>query len=114
MMYLWGERNIARLARESGVPRESVSKILSYKRGIGDEVAEKLAGPLELTASDLVPPATEAVSLVSLDRRLEGLEELVRDSGKDVTRAIRALTRAIERLERRLDDEAPPATEVGR
>jgi hypothetical protein len=114
MLELWGKRNLARLERESDVPRESLSKILGYKRGLGPEVAAKVAGALSLDVADLLPPAEEAVTMVSLDRRLQSLEAQVRDSGKQTARAIRALTRATERLERQLTDEAPPAKTAAR
>jgi len=91
MLELWGERNIARLARDSDVPRESVSKILGYKRGIGEEVAAKLAGALNLDSAALLPPATEVVSLASLDRRLQSLEV-------QIGRAVTLMEEAIQLL----------------
>jgi len=97
MLELWGRRNLARLARESGVARESVSKILSYKRGIGVEVAPKLAAPLNLEPTDLLPPVAEAVSLASLDRRLQGLEGQVERAVTLMEEALRLLREARKR-----------------
>lgn len=110
MLALWGKRNVARLARESGVARETISKILGYKRGIGTDVAPKLAPPLGLDPEDLLTPRAESPNLGTVLARLAELRELVESTGKDTTRSIGALSRAIASLERRLDDEAPGAT----
>lgn len=75
MVELWGKRNVARLADESGVDRPSVSKILGYKRGLGEEVAAKLAIPLGLEPSALLPPKAERVTLAHLGVRLEDIAD---------------------------------------
>lgn len=100
-----------KLAKALGTSRQT---IISWERGTEPKrLLDRLA------AFSGCPPETwqrhegaETVA-VSTDDRLRALADQVRDSGKETTRAIRALTRAIERLERRLDDEAPGAMEAG-
>lgn len=113
MIELWGERNVARLARESGVPRESVSKILGHKRGLGEEVAPKLARPLELDPSVLLPPPSERVTLQTILRRLDEVEASLEERGQIVADALDRVTTLLERLvaQARLDTERAKATE---
>lgn len=91
MLELWDERNVARLARESKVPRESLAKILGYKRGLGRDVAAKVALALDIDVQDLLPPEAEAVTLGSLDRRLQALQG-------DVSRAVTLMEQALRLL----------------
>lgn len=110
MVELWGKRNVARLSRESGVARESVSKILSYKRGVGLEVASKLAAPLELDPSQLVTPQVEPMNLASVVRRLEALAAQA-DAGRQmVIENLASIDARLSQIERSLGLPAPAAS----
>lgn len=111
-MELWGEVNIALLARESGVARESVSKILNYKRGLGYEVAAKLARPLGLEPSELVPPKSERVTLETLLRRLDEERDGAEKGRRALARSLAAIHADLRRIEARLPVEAPSGQEA--
>lgn len=99
MVELWGKRNVARLAKESGVARESVSKILSYKRGVGPEVGPRLAAVLQLDPAELESPQARPVTLVSIDHRLESLEAEVHRIFEELERGRLAFREVLESLE---------------
>ena len=111
MIEVWGKVNITRLAKESGVDRSSVSKILNYKRGIGADVAAKLANPLGLDPSAIVPPKAERVTLETVLRRLDEEREQAEKGRRALARSLVAIGADLRRIEARLPAEAPPAQE---
>lgn len=119
MVTVYGGRNVTRLARESGVPRESLSKILAYRRGLGPDVASKLAGPLMLSAEILLPPAEEIVTLGTLARHLAALGASVEQIQRQAQVGRNSLSDGLEkiddrlaRIERRLFEEDDRAREA--
>lgn len=104
MIELWGKRNVARLAKESGIARESVSKILGYKRGVGPEVAPRLAAALELDPSALEVPQAEPVTLASIAHRLEAIETGVRGIYEELEKGRRSFADTLEALEAGIAD----------
>lgn len=101
-----------RFAKILGTTRQSVinwEKGANEPRGYREKLAEFSGfSPEAFSRRGAEEPAAE-----SIGGRLEALEAAVEQQGRETTRALRALTRAIERLERRLDAEDPPATVAG-
>lgn len=112
MVELWGKENITRLARDSGVDRSSVSKILNYKRGLGDDVGPKLAEPLGLAWEAIKPPEAEPVNLGTLLRRLEEAREQAEVGRRALARSLKAIHADLRRIEARLPREAQPNQEA--
>jgi len=101
-----------KLAKALGTSRQT---IINWERGA--QPTRLLHALVEFSGC---PPETwrrreaGAASPESTDLRLRSLEATIEAAGKETAKALGALTRAIERLERRLDDEAPGAMEAGR
>lgn len=82
----------AELSRRSGVARETITKICSDKRGLGDDVAAKLAPHLGVSVTTLVLPRTaQAASRRDLDGRLEAVEGEIRWLREQIAVALSAL-----------------------
>lgn len=111
MKELWGRRNVTRLAKESGVARESLSKILNHKRGVGSDVGPKLAAVLQLDPSDLASPQTEPATVATVLRRLEQFQAEADQSRAAYARQLEAIRVLLQRIEARLSVEVPSAQE---
>lgn len=106
-----GKMSHDRLAKELGTTRQTV---IGWEGGVeprrfADALAEFSGFPREVW----LRRGAEAASLASFERRLRSLEETVDVAGKETAKALRALTRAIERLEQRLADGVPSARAEG-
>lgn len=67
--------NLTQLAKKSGVPRETLSRIANDKQSLGADVAGKIASALGVRTTELVlPRAAEVESRGGLDRRLQSVE----------------------------------------
>ena len=67
--------NITQLAKASGVNRETLSRIVNDRDGLGPSVAERIAPVLNVTLETLVlPPEVEVESRRGLERRLRSTE----------------------------------------
>lgn len=111
MIELWGKPNNSRLAREAEMDRASVAKIMNYNRGIGPEVAAKLAKPLGLDPSQLVPPSSERVTVETLLHRLDEERDQAERGRRALARSLKAIHDDLRRIEARLPAEAQPAQE---
>lgn len=74
MFQRWGEVNLSRLARESGVSYSQVSKIVNGRTALTPYQAGRLGPSLGVTAENLLE-GTERVTVELLVRRLESIEE---------------------------------------
>lgn len=83
--------NITQLAKAMGKARESVSRRVNDKIGMAGEYPELFADALGISPEELQPPAVEAVSLASLDRRLQSL-------ATQVERAVTLMEEALQLL----------------
>lgn len=67
--------NITQLAKASGVNRETLSRIVNDRYGLGPSVAKKIAPVLNVTLETLVlPPDAEVESRRGLHLRLKAIE----------------------------------------
>lgn len=112
MKELWGERNIARLARESGVARESISKILGYKSGLGKKRARMLAVPLKLDPEILLQPRAEPVTLLTILQSLQGFRDEAELARHLSAESLDAIRQTLGRIEERLPPRAEPGQEA--
>lgn len=106
-----GKLSHDRLAKALGTTRQTV---IGWENGVeprrfADAIAEFSGFPREAW----LRRGAEAASLASFERRLRSLEDAVESAGKETSKSIRALTRAIERLDQRLADGVPSATAEG-
>lgn len=111
MIELWGKPNNTRLAQEAEMDRASVAKIMNYSRGIGPEVAAKLAIPLGLDPSLLVPAPSERVTLETLLHRLDEERDQAERGRRALARSLKAIHDDLRRIEARLPAEVQPAQE---
>lgn len=84
-----------RLAREANADRSQINQIEKDKRGLGQDVAERLARALGVEITDLLPPKDERVTLSQVDRRLRELEGAELVTREDLERSLDALRAAI-------------------
>lgn len=110
----WGKLSHDRFAKALGTSRQVV---IGWEKPNGPEPSERLRVKLA-DFSGFKPSAfsrreAEAATWESIGSRLAALEEVLVEQGRSTDRALRALTRAIERLERRLDDEGHQRTAEG-
>lgn len=95
-----GKLSLDRLAAALGTSRQT---IIGWEGGVEPRrYAEKLAEFSGFPREAWVRRGAEAASLASVDLRLRSIESSVVATAKETTKALRALTRAIERLEQRL------------
>lgn len=118
---LGGYTSQAQWAREAGYHQVNLSNAMSRKTDDGLDgysllkltraVAERAEISAESAAVRLAQETEPDVG--DLHRRLAKLESTVEDQGESQTKALKALTAGIRRLERQLAAGAPPATGAG-
>lgn len=107
MLERWGEVNLSRLARESGVSYSQVSKIANGRTGLTPYQAGRLAPPLGVKKEDLLE-GIERVTVELLVERLQSIEEKLDEilgSQGDVLNFLRR-----QRTRRESSANAPTAT----
>lgn len=87
------------LAKQAGLPRETVNKLENATRSMTLHYAMKLAPPLGVKPEDLLPPDDPAAPPDPLDR-LERVEDLVDEIVKQRLEQVPALMKRVLALER--------------
>lgn len=99
-----GKLSHDRFAKILGTTRQTIIGWEGGKSEPSDKYRPKLAEFSGFPAAAFSRRAAEAPSAAAMAVRLEALEAAVASQGREMARSLRALVRAIERLERRLDD----------
>lgn len=100
--------SVAELARQSGVARESLSKVKNDTRALGPSVAAKIADALGLSVDQVrLPREADVESRRGLDRRLRSLEDDLAEALHQLARANREIARLGARV-RNLEDRPWP------
>lgn len=84
----------AELARRASIDGSAMVNIVGDKTGLGPKRAKRIADALEVDVSEVLLPKAEAVTLASVDRRLQSFEAAVHESVALMREAIELLREA--------------------